>query len=223
MSNIFGPIIGDLGPPAYALITGGYPRSIGTILPDVVIDEIHRDEMQITQHPVELGAPITDHCYKMPPMIEMRACWSDSSAQAIGYVQEVYQALLALQVSRQPFNVSTGKRQYTNMLFRSLLVRTDETSEYALMTIAVAQQVLLTSVTTTANAAPNTNGSSTVGNVTGSSSDSIAAQNASAAGFSVDAQGNVSFPNSVGTVGSIQPVTSPGFPTLVQAQTAYSP
>ena len=220
MSNIFGPIIGDSVAP-YALISGAGNRAIGTIYPDVVIDEMHRDEMQITMHPVEIGAPITDHAFRMPAMIEMRAGWSDSSAQAVGYVQEVYQELLALQRSRKLFSVSTGKRQYTNMLLRSLLVRTDETSEFALMTIAVAQEVLLTSVTTSETPAPNTNGSSPVGNVTGSTADDLSAQNAAAAGFATDAQGNVTWANTTvaAPTGPVQLQGAPSAPTWGEAMT----
>ena len=196
MSNIFGPIIGDLLGP-YAIV-GGYPRSIGTLIPDVVIEEMHRDELQITIHPVETGNPITDHSFKMPATVEMRCAWSDSSAQAAGYVQEVYQQFLQLQASREPFNVSTVKRQYENMLVRSLMVKTDETSEFALMCVAILQEVILTGVQTTGGSSP-TEGSTSLGNT---STDSIA-QQASASGYtSVDSQGNVTWPNGVSAGGS---------------------
>ena len=60
----FGPLIGDAGAPPYALISPTVPfRNIGGIFPDVTTEEIHRDELQITQHPVETGAPVTDHCF----------------------------------------------------------------------------------------------------------------------------------------------------------------
>jgi hypothetical protein len=59
------------------------------------------------------------------------------------YVSSVYNQLLALQESRIPFDVSTGKRLYTNMLMRSLGVTTDEKSEYTLMVTAVFKQVLI--------------------------------------------------------------------------------
>ena len=138
MSNIFGPILED----AYALITLS-ARSISTIIPDCPVEEVHRDELQVTMHPVATGTPITDHSFLMPQMVELRWGWSNSNAQAEGYVQAVYQELLTLQQSRQPFDVSTGKRQYSNMLLRSLQIRTDETSEFTLMGLAICQQVIL--------------------------------------------------------------------------------
>ena len=54
-----------LGELTYALISSPV-RSIGTVIPDVVIEEAHRDELIITQHPVEKGATITDHAFARP-------------------------------------------------------------------------------------------------------------------------------------------------------------
>src|ERR1700729_3931238 len=106
----FGPIIGDAAA-LFALIAPSGQRSIGTIFPDVAVEEIHRDVAQITMHPVETGTPVSDHMFFMPQTVELRWFWSNSSAQAEGFVQIIYQALLALQQSRQPQNISTGKRQ----------------------------------------------------------------------------------------------------------------
>src|SRR6516165_2153430 len=41
-----------------------YPRSVGGIVAQVWISEQERDELHITEHPVEQGAPISDHAYK---------------------------------------------------------------------------------------------------------------------------------------------------------------
>ncbi len=203
MSNIFGPILED----AYALITQS-ARSISTIIPDCPVEEVHRDELQVTMHPVATGTPITDHSFLMPQMVELRWGWSNSNAQAEGYVQAVYQELLALQQSRQPFDVSTGKRQYSNMLLRSLQIRTDEASEFTLMGLAICQQVILTSVQTGASSttSPNSDGSQNI-------TQQVSTADAISAGYAVDSSGNVSFPNGVATGGTfqLQGVSSPSF------------
>ena len=203
MSNTFGPIIEDAATP-YALI-GGVRRSIGTIYPGVVVQELHRDAMQITMHPVETGAPVADHAFAMPATVELVCGWSDSTAQATGYVQEVYQSLLKLRNSRKPFNISTGKRQYTNMLMPMLTVKTDAESEYALEVVALCQELLLTSVTTTGNGSgsttANTNGAASVGSTDGVS---ISEANAKAAGLTTDGNGNVSWSNDTATIGTSQ-------------------
>ena len=80
------------------------------------------------------------------------------TAQSVGYVEAIYQALLALQQTRQPFNVTTGKRQYTNMLMRSLLVHTNEKTEWALDVVALCQQIIIansTTASTTSSGSPS--------------------------------------------------------------------
>jgi hypothetical protein len=209
MSGAFGPIIGDAAA-AFALISPIGQRSIGTLLPDVAVEEIHHDESEITQHPVETGSPVSDHVYDQPATVEIRWFWGDSAAQAEGFSQVVYQELLALKASHTVFNVSTGKRQYTNMLMRTLLVKTDPETEFTLAVTAICQNLIFATLQTAAGSnSPNTNGSSAVGNVSdppgtgGIGSDTAAAAHAAAAGAPVDSQGFVSFPNDIAPGGSI--------------------
>lgn len=121
-------------------------RNIGGFIADVTIEEIHFDALEITRHPVEVGAQVTDHSFKLPAAVIIKAGYSNSSAQAAGdpeFVNEVYAALLALQESREPFEIVTGKRSYENMLMTRLGVRTDERSENALMLEAECREILL--------------------------------------------------------------------------------
>lgn len=126
-------------------------RNMGGIVADVTVEEEHADELVITEHPVEQGASITDHSYKRPSSCTITAGWSNSSVSALGnpaYVQSVYNEFLALQESRQPFDIVTGKRVYNNMLFKRLLVKTDEKTENALMLVAECQQIIITTTQT---------------------------------------------------------------------------
>jgi len=121
-------------------------RSVGGFTADVTIEEDATDELEITRQPVEQGATITDHSYKLPATIILKAAWSNSSAQADGdpnFTANTYQDLLDLQVSREPFEVQTGKRLYSNMLMRELRQITNEDSEYALVVTFTLQQVIL--------------------------------------------------------------------------------
>jgi Dit-like tail protein len=111
-------------------------RNIGGFVADVTVEEIHLDTLEITRNPVEQGAAVTDHAYKDPPAVIIKTGWSNSSPQAQGdpnFVNDTYQQFLDLQLSRQPFDIVTGKRSYSNMLISRLQVRTDETTEDALM------------------------------------------------------------------------------------------
>lgn len=169
----FGAIISD----ALANFAGSTPtrRAIANIYPHVTTQEIHHDELQITQHPVETGTPVTDHAFPQPFTVEMHVNWSDSTAQTSGYVQAVYRALLNVQRSRQPISATTGKRIYNSMLIKSILVDTDLESENSLSVVVLLQQIVITStqsVTASSARAPSsaglpssglTDGSATVG------------------------------------------------------------
>jgi hypothetical protein len=152
----YGPVIGDSSAP-YALISTG-ARYIDTIIPDVAIEEAHNDQLRITDHPVETGAPISDHAFHIPSEVMMRIGFSDSTHQAAGFVKQVYAKFVALQARREPFNVSTGKRLYQNMLIQSMQVTTDATSEYALMMVVNLREIIITytqQATSSQNQSPN--------------------------------------------------------------------
>lgn len=153
-----------LGELTYALIQPS-ARAVGTVIPDVVVREVHRDEMIITQHPVEKGATITDHAFKRPSEVEMFCGFSNSTVGYEGYTRDVYQRLLALQNTRRPFTAYTGKRAYRNMLIRGLSVETGPSSENTLMVVVGLQEIILVSTQTTgtgtATAGPGTTGSVT--------------------------------------------------------------
>lgn len=130
-------------------------RKIGLIIPDVVVSEKHQDALEITEHPVEIGAPVSDHSYKRPAEVTMEMGFSgggslldfaDTSAIGISLgtsPKEIYQQILDLQASRVPFDVTTGKRQYSNMLIRAIEVTTDRTSENVLMCVLTLREVII--------------------------------------------------------------------------------
>ncbi|WP_097727124.1 phage baseplate protein [Escherichia coli] len=131
-------------------------RKIGILVPDVVVSEKHVDALEITEHPVETGAPVNDHAYKRASEVTMECGFSgggsildfvDVSGIGLGIglsPKEVYQQLLDLQSSRLPFDVVTGKRTYSNMLIRAIEVTTDRTSENVLSCVLTLREVLLT-------------------------------------------------------------------------------
>lgn len=128
------------------------PRRIGTVVPQVVVDEMATDELMITDHPVEIGAAISDHAFKRPAVIVMRCGWSNSSPLSGGpstsYVRQVYEELLKLQGSRVPFDVVTGKRLYKKMLIAGLTMQNNAALENSLMVVCQMREVILVSTST---------------------------------------------------------------------------
>lgn len=139
----------DLKDDSTALIFG-VRRSFGFIVPDVVIEENQRDELTITQHPVEKGSPISDHAFKVPVRVDMQIGFSDSSGGA-GWAREAYEMMLSLQIKREPFSVTTGKRTYNHMLVRSIAVQTDQRTEHALMATVGLEEVIIVSTSSTSS------------------------------------------------------------------------
>ncbi|CDL79914.1 phage baseplate protein [Xenorhabdus cabanillasii] len=129
-------------------------RKIGMIVPSVVISEKHQDSTEITEHPVQLGAAISDHAYDRPSEVTMELGFAGGGSlidmfdlgtgTSLGKSPKaVYQQLLALKASKKPFNVTTGKRQYKNMLIRAIEVTTDKTSENVLMVTLTLREVII--------------------------------------------------------------------------------
>lgn len=126
-------------------------RSIGGLYPDVVIEEAHEDSLEITEHPVEQGAAVSDHAYKKPQLLTIQAGVSDTSPAAGENASvEFYEKLLELQKAREPFDIVTGKRVYKNMLLESLSAVTTVDTEHALKFTAQCREVIIahTRVTT---------------------------------------------------------------------------
>lgn len=117
-------------------------RAVGGISATVTIEEVATDDLEITQHPVQQGAAITDHAYLKPATVSLKILFSADDAPLV----ETYQKLRDLQASREPFDVITGKRQYKNMLFKSISQTNDALTENVLSISAQLQEVLIASV-----------------------------------------------------------------------------
>lgn len=149
-------------------------RSLGGIVAQLVQDENHVDELEVTDHPVEQGASITDHAFKLPSTLTLRYAWSQSPSPSPGLrglipniiptappqdVHDIYTKLLTMQANRELLTVYTGKRSYRNMLIQRLEVDTDQTSEYSLPTVVTLRELLLVTTQTASSpgVGPSTN------------------------------------------------------------------
>lgn len=158
---------------ASSLIQVRPKRTLGGIVFDAVFEENHEDSLSITEHPVEQGAAISDHAYKKPVSVTIRAGASDSGGGLIGGAVRsitgekrsvsVYEQLRKLQDSREPFDIVTGKRAYKNMLIETLSVSTDATTENALIVTADCREVIIvrTVITSVPPRERHSNGSKT--------------------------------------------------------------
>lgn len=141
------------------------PNRIGDLEIPAIFEEIHVNTLRVTEHPVELGAAITDHAYVRPQEVIIKCGWSNStlatfvsairslndqtgssansSARASDYVSSVYDKLKALHEKRTPLYLFTGLREYTDMLITGLRVTRDEKTSHALMVEVHCRQIFI--------------------------------------------------------------------------------
>lgn len=120
-------------------------RRLGEIALDVIINESATDTLNITKQPVQQGASITDHAFMEPTQFKATVRFKDNLTKSLS---KIYQELLDLQKSRVPFNITTPKRIYYDMLISSLGQTTDKTTENVLSILISCQQALIVNVTT---------------------------------------------------------------------------
>lgn len=148
------------------------PKRIGDIEIPAIFEEVHVDSVRMTEHPVEIGAAITDHAYMQPREVLIRCGWSNStlqtfvsaiksiskelfgssasaSAVASDYVSSVYDKLRALMERRTPIYIFTGMCQYNNMLIVGLHVTRDASTSQALLVEIRCRQLIVVETKTT--------------------------------------------------------------------------
>lgn len=116
-------------------------RTIGRFTADATIEETHVDELQITDHPIESGAPVTDHAFKKPETVTIKAAWQDNPDG--DDLATIYRNLLVLQEDRVPFSIFTGKRIYRDMLVQTLTCVTNQQTENMLSLAFVCRRVFM--------------------------------------------------------------------------------
>ncbi|MGX8045268.1 hypothetical protein D3X56_05660 [Acinetobacter baumannii] len=137
-----------------SLLLAGRGRTIMGLFADVTIEEKHKDELVITDHPTEVGSPMSDHAYKEPPEVTIKVGWSESAGKLNGMVGDsilsettglvtIYETLQQLQDSKVLLVISTGKRLYTNMLIKSLGCTTDLQTENVLIIEMTLKKVFI--------------------------------------------------------------------------------
>ena len=129
----------------------------GAFAAPAVVREHNVDQYQITEHPVINGTNITDHAYALPRRVDIEIIYSVSTGSTNGLkaitsaaanaldvvslpfgltiptspvsIKDYYEAFRTLQRSLVPFDITTGKLKYTNMLIESIEENTSEKTE----------------------------------------------------------------------------------------------
>lgn len=151
------------------------PTQIDTITCDVTTSEVHQGEVEVTDHPVEEGANVTDHARTKPAMFTVEGIVTntplnstqsrriveafgqqlettspeDALRDSPGYAEEAYAKLEALRRTPKLITVITQLRTYTNMLMTSLSVPRDPRTGDALRFSATFRELVIVKNKTT--------------------------------------------------------------------------
>jgi hypothetical protein len=140
---------------------------------DAVLSVEHTQEMEITQHPVQSGADISDHAYQKPFRMTMdigmsdvmdsyvAGQWSGSSSKSIN----AYQTMLLLERSRTPITVGARLNTYPNMLIESIHTKDDVKTKHGLRATIVFRQLFWAVTSSVVSARPQDTGTTGTGTV----------------------------------------------------------
>jgi hypothetical protein len=151
---------------ALSLIFKPRKAKIGTLTLDASISESHESTNDVTTHPIESGALITDHVIKKPQTIRIEGIVSNTPIgfglkqltafagktlpfpREAGPAQEAYETLMRLRESKTPITVVTALQEYDDMVIESLTFPRDAGSGDALRFTANLVQVQVVDIKT---------------------------------------------------------------------------
>lgn len=130
-------------------VQGKIPQ-LGDLIADVWVSERHRREMEITQNPVEYGAPVTDHAFVKPRTLSVSFGVSNTpldgsdSFTDIDRVEEARQKIYDLQTTATFLTVKTiTGGEYNNMLIKGIGWPTDYTNPQAVIFDLDLEEVII--------------------------------------------------------------------------------
>jgi hypothetical protein len=132
--------------------SGGTPPIIYVF--DGVLQVDHAQEVQLTAHPIQTGANISDHAYQKPARVVMDILMSDAmdsytAGQWTGHQSKsvnAYQIMVALEKARTPVTLTCRLDTYQNMVITAIHTRDDNKTKHGLRASITFQEVFLAQV-----------------------------------------------------------------------------
>ena len=136
------------------------PTSIGELVVDAALEEIHVRTAKATEHPVEKGGNIADHILPQAVTVQIEGIISNTPMNLLGYqlyktaanwkagvsnnlALTAFNQLDALFAARQPIKIVTTLTTYENMVLENLTVRSTASTGEALCFSCCAKTIRL--------------------------------------------------------------------------------
>lgn len=148
--------------------------NIGGFFFDAFLSIDHTSKLNITEHPVETGANISDHAFVEPAELTMEIGMSDAMKSIVngqfktGKSRSVtaYQVLKELQAQRVPLQVYTRLGLYKNMLIETITAPDDYKTKYGLRaTVNLREVIIARTQTVKISSRPQVTATTNSGNV----------------------------------------------------------
>jgi hypothetical protein len=125
--------------------------TIGGFIVDATLSEDHTFDADVTDHPVEQGANITDNVRPKPFTVAYDCIVSDTPIGPVALLRadgsvpsaDAYTAMYNLWTSRQPTTVTDSLATYTNMVLKTLGIPRTAKEGGALHFKAVFEQIII--------------------------------------------------------------------------------
>jgi hypothetical protein len=134
---------------------------IGAVQLDASLNETHSGSVDVTQHPVEEGADITDHVRIKPETLSITGIVSNtpliflaSLRESPTRAEEAYEKLRDILRTREPISVITTLRQYENMVLTSMQTNRDASTGNVVNVTLNFQEIIIASSETVAAPEP---------------------------------------------------------------------
>lgn len=127
-------------------------RNVGGFIFDATFSEQHKIELEVTDNPVERGAPVTDHARMKPNSVTIKAGVSDTPlalanddqfASDVGRTRRCYEILTSLLRAAEPITIQTGLATYTNMVCTSIDTEQNSGTSSAMFFTATFREVII--------------------------------------------------------------------------------
>jgi len=130
--------------------------NIGGWFFDAFLRSTHTSRLSITQHPVQVGAALTDHAFLQPKELSMEIGMSDAATSLVpgqftgGWSRSVqaFKVLQELQALRVPLQVHSRLGLYQNMLIEEISAPDDYTTLYGLRCTVLLREIMVAQVRT---------------------------------------------------------------------------
>lgn len=114
---------------------------------DAVFSTEHSANVTVTEHPVQVGAPITDHAYQEPDEVTMEIGMSDAMVGVSNdHSVNAFTMLRQIMVKREPVKLVTRLKTYSNMVLTSISAPDDQSTMYGLKATIMLRSVNIVSV-----------------------------------------------------------------------------